>query len=60
MEYIIFDEKDLKNQFQELIRNSLESKIIREKNKCLEYIGKRIGKSHNTFLKKILKKQNLC
>ena len=33
MEHIIFNENVLKCQFQELIRNSLESKAIREKNK---------------------------
>ena len=55
MEHIIFDEKLLKNQFEELIRNSLESKIVREKKKCLEYIGKiidKVPKSSEEYIKK--------
>ena len=48
MEHIIFNENVLKCQFQELIRNSLESKAIREKNKCLVYMGRRIVKGEKT------------
>ena len=59
MEHIIFDEKDLKNQFQELIRNSLESKIIREKNKCLEYIGKRIFKNQQKTSEEYIERAEL-